>query len=412
MIKGFNFFCWLGFSLIVCLWSCSDDEIAEAPSGPPVISLGANSSDLISVKPSQEFVSLIGLRPGKSLLRGLTFLEKNQLIQANRIKINGKQAFGNPVLLSEDQSTGGNLRIDLKAQNEVGLTTYTIILHDLEGASDTVSREIQVGSNPPKLKYNGPSLNIAIINKDYKYKVSATKGTGKMKSLRVFENGNLIEINRLLFDGKNVASNPFDIDVLNQNLFDKDLTIKSPSKNGDYLYKFLVEDEFGAIGADSAYTLVGIPLTEFVSKTLFNAAKGGNFGGMSFIFGNSVGINNLDADIVDLGVDSTNTDKNTNWLRQIKGVNGVELKQVIVGKNGVPLSFAYTFMYTKEQLEDLWSKSTSFTQKDKGGALISDRVQVGQIFIAKKGSSYVLIEVAGVINSDTDEDYLRLNFKL
>jgi hypothetical protein len=233
-----------------------------------------------------------------------------------------------------------------------------------------------------------------------------------MTSIEVLQNKIPIEPNRIIFGIIRPDTNPFLIDVSDANVFDKDILIQSPAIANNYTYTFVLRDELAAFGVDSAKVLAGVPLNELVSKNLYNAARGGNFGSLQLANGNSVAINDVNADLIDIGIDSMTTNASLNWKRQFRAGANVEIRRVIIGMNGVTQTFSYTNILTKEQVVDLFSRGVVLTQKDKDNRLITDPVQIGQIFVVKKLNEYYLIEVAAVVQTAQDnEDYYRLNYK-
>lgn len=400
------------FCFALLLLSCSKDAIAPVLEGPPTISLSSSSAVAREVKPLEVFGSILTITRGKNKIKGITILENNQLIDAARFTIGSKAALGNPTIFNSPLDEGGSIRIDITAPTSIGNNTYKFILTDYLGDTASTMRVVSINAKGPTIKYNGPIINIATISAPFKYKLSGKKEQGKLTTLQVLEDDKPIAANRLNFGGKAAISNPIVLELTESALFDKDLQITSPSASGTYTYKFILTDEFGASSADSTRSLVGIPLKELVSKNLYNASRGGSNGGIDLNTGVSTTTISVNADIADSGIDTTILDKTLNWVRQIYGVNGTEIRQIINGKNGVPLVYSYTQTYIQEELVSLFLKGEPFTSRNKQGTLISERVQVGQNFIAKRGNLYYLIEVAGIINTaDDNEDYYRLNIK-
>ena len=404
------------FVFLICTWvlwsGCNKEEVVAPPEGKPIISLSANTTGARTIKPGESFVSLISIKRGGNKLRGLNIFENDSLVDVSRIKINNTTILGNPYFFPPQNNENVNLRIEilsLRANNDF---VYRFVVTDFGGESAQAERTITVKSDPPKLKFNGPDLTIATIDQSARFKVNGVRGSGLLKSLEILQNNVKIDASRIMFGTFSPATNPFILPSTDENVFDKDLLIRSPSLAANYTYTFILRDDLDAIATDSAKVLAGIPATELVSKNLYNAARTNGLGGIQLKDGTSVSTASNIADLIDTGIDTTVTNASLNWKRQFRAGQNVEVRRIIIGNNGVPQNFSYINIFTKEQILDLFSKGVNFTLKDKEGRLISDPVQIGQIFVVKKGNEYYLIEVAAVVQTPNDnEDYYRLNYK-
>jgi hypothetical protein len=403
----FFFCCLVLFSL-----GCTKEEVVAPPEGKPVLNLSANTSAEKTIKPGEAFITLVTVKRGSKKLRGISIFENNTLAEPERVKINNKLILGNPHFFMEDNNENISLRIEINSLRANNNFVYKFVVSDFGGETAEASRTISVKSDPPKLRFNGPNLTIATINQVARFKLNGVKGSGLLKSLEVLQNNVKVDPARLSFGSLSPASNPFLLDGTDASVFDKDLIVQSPSQAANYTYTFILRDDLDAAGIDSAKVLAGIPAVELVSKNLYNAARGSNFGGIILKDGTSVGEKNVLADILDTGIDTTVTNNSLNWKRQIRAGQNTEIRRIIVGTNGIPQNFSYINIFTKEQIADLFSKGVIFTQKDKEDRLISDPIQIGQIYVVKKDAEFYLIEIAGVIQTATDnEDYYRLNYK-
>ena len=114
------------------------------------------------------------------------------------------------------------------------------------------------------------------------------------------------------------------------------------------------------------------------------------------------------AELRDEGIDLGATEAN-NWLQQISGVNNTEVKYIKKGTNGISETFTFDAIKYKEEISGLWTSGTSFTKTSKDGLRsVSDKVVKGDIFIAKKGTNYYLINVADVkiVTTDNSDNYV------
>lgn len=397
---------------LLIITGCSKDEIVAPPEGKPLISLSANTSGAKTIKPGEAFITLVSIKRGSKKLRGISIFENNTLIEPERVKIDNKLILGNPHFFMDENNENISLRIEINSLRANNDFNFRFVVSDFGGETAEASRTITVKSDPPKLKFNGPNITIATINQTARFKLNGIKGSGLLKSLEVLQNNVRIDPARLSFGSLTPTANPFLLDGTDASVFDKDLIVRSPGQAANYTYTFVLRDDLDAFGTDSARVLAGIPVTELVSKNLYNAARGGNFGGILLKDGSSLGAQSILADIIDTGIDTTVANSSLNWKRQFRAGQNVEIRRVIVGTNGIPQNFSYINIFTREQIADLFSRGTAFTLKDKDEILISDPVQIGQIFVVKKEMDFFLIEIAGVIQTATDnEDYYRFNYK-
>lgn len=392
----------------IFLVRCSKDEVVKVFEGKPIIQL-VNSS-IKTIKPAIPFVIQVGGRRGENMLKGLTFFENDLIIENSRIKINAKPLEGNPYLLETGQKENFSMRLDVEAPNVRGSYTYKIIITDTKGDTAQVTRTLDIASDPPRLTYVGQSIIVSPINSSKSYKINTVKGTGKLKSLKALQNNVIIAPGRIKFGTLSPTTNPFNLDALDLNGFDKDITITSPLIPGEYKYTFIVEDEFGATSTASVNIIAGTPLVELVSKNLYNFNRNATSGGLTLETGVETSRVGINISFIDEGIDSTQM--SLPWRRQIRPVNGTEMKYIRNGQNGVPLTFSYRFVETQESVKILYNQGIAFTRKNAQNQLVSDPLQIGNILVAKQNNKYYLIETDNVFNTDlSNDDFYKLNIK-
>jgi hypothetical protein len=387
---------------------CNKDEVAQVFTGKPRIQL-VNSS-IKTIKPSVPFVIQVGGTRGENILKGLTFYENDLVIDISRIKINAKLLEGNPYLFETSQKENFSFRLDIDAPSIRGIYNYRIVVTDSKGDTAQVLRSLDIDSDPPRLTYVGQSPIVSPINSSKAYKINTVKGTGQLKSLRVLQNDILIAPNRIKFGNLNPTTNPFNLEVIDLNGFDKDITITSPIAAGEYTYTFIVEDEFGATSAAKVNIIAGTPLVELVSKNLYNFNRNATSGGLTLETGVESSRVGTNISFVDEGIDSTKM--SLPWKRQIRPVNGTEMKYIRIGQNGVVQTFSYRFVETQESVKILFDQGVAFTLKNAQNQLVSDPLQIGNILVAKQNNKYYLIETDNVFNTDlSNDDFYKLNIK-
>lgn len=410
MFKVFRFF----FILVVVTTVVACQKDNGGGSTEFKLSFSSNTGLEKTIKPLEVFRTIIAASSGDENLKGLLITENEQAVDYNRIKINGKTIEGNPIILYAPDNQQLRYTIEITGPSITGSYAYVFNLFDYGGNELSINRDITVEASSPTLKYNGPNLNIVKKGADQRYKLNAVKSDGKLASLEVRLNGTLIDLADIKsFAGKTVSSNPFLLDVPEQDHFDQDIILTAPANAGEITYEFVLTDEFGEQARDSAKALIGEPLSEKVSLDMYSSARNGNSGAMSLITGATNASTFNEAHLIDLGVDSTMMVSPLPWKRQITGSEGVELRYLRNGEKGLPQSFSYLFVETKEQVAILFEQNgIAFTKQNSQGKLISDSMQPGMILVAKANGQYFLIETVLVQdNLANNDDFYRFNLK-
>ena len=151
-------------------------------------------------------------------------------------------------------------------------------------------------------------------------KVKAVKGTGELRSLAIYENGTLLDIENRLKEN----SNPISLSADEyKNGFEKEIQFLSQEEGvSDYL--FVLTDEYQL--SDS----VGFTLTLNPQETPLNFSKdsiyvynadGKHYGSLDLQKGEAVSSKSEDGDVQDVGIDLNNG----NWYKKIKPKNGAEM---------------------------------------------------------------------------------------
>lgn len=378
------------------------------------LSFSANSGAEKTVKPLEVFRTVISAGAGDENLKGFEVTENGVKVDFLRIKINGKFIEGNPLIIYPPDDVSLRFTVEITAPSQTGLYDYEFRVFDFAEGVLTINRNITVQAASPTIRYNGPELNIVRKSAEHRYKLNGLKADGKLVSLGVLLAGQPVDVSFLKsFDGKAIPANPFPLDATQADNFDDDLIMLSPSQAGEISYTFVLMDEYGEVGRDSARVLVGEPLVEKVTIDLFNAARDSASGAMNLVTGAVNAASYGEPHILDLGVDTTMMGSFMQWRRQIRASSGLELRYLRNGENKLPQSFSYQFVETKEQVAILFEQNgIVFSKNDVSGNLISDPMQPGMILVAKSGNQYFLIETVLVVDDvSSNRDYYRFNLK-
>lgn len=236
-------------------------------------------------------------------------------------------------------------------------------------------------------------------NVDLTFTISGTQGTALLNSFSVLEDGAAVSTGRLLIDNNVPNANPF---LLLEEGDDEQFTfvvvVTTNSASGTYDLAFTVTD---AEQNSSTYTLeYTVVQPNVVERTgvLFNQGGPAGTGGLNLETGAGTGSTDGSAHIRDLGID-TNLPVNNNWIQKIAPItaNGVTLRQAASEVSFETINFT-------NQLEGIYNGGTEIGAN--GGA---NKVQVGDIFVARQGDKYyafVIREVNVTSGNDNNDNYV------
>lgn len=402
------------FILVMALLisACNKDEGNQTAEFK--LSFSSNTGAEKTIKPLEVFRTIVAASAGASSLKGFLISENGLPVDVSRIKINGKNIEGNPVILYAPEDQSLRFTIEITGPSQTGVYNFSFKAFDYDNNTIDIERSITVEADAPSLKYNGPALNIVRKGVQHRYKLNGLKADGKLLTLGVEIGGQAVDLSIIKsFAGRPVTSNPIVLEITEQDNFDDDIIIVAPAIAGELTYSFILKDEYGEIGRDSASVLVGEPAEEKVSIDLYNVVRDSGTVAMSLVTGIVSSAAFSDPFIIDTGVDSTLVGMPGNWKRQIRPSNNLEVRYLRNGEKNLPQSFSYQFVETKEQIGILFENNgIPFTLKDNQGRLISDPLQPGMILVAKSGSQYFLLETVLVIeNLGNNNDYYRFNLK-
>ncbi len=248
--------------------------------------------------------------------------------------------------------------------------------------------------------------------------VEMLAGTQNLSSLTIYEDGVKLDPARITIAGVDLANNPQLI--INKTGQTFDITIATdPAVEGErfYSYAFEVEDEgkltdvvsLGITILEPIVIVETTPLDQVLTGALLNQAGPAGTGGLDLDTGDSVGSNDERAELQDEGIDFDKT-ADTNWRQQISGVNNAIVRFVNLGLVAENLTFDK--VDNKEQVLAAYNAGASLVgtddlanpSDDTAGELVSEQVQVGDVFsVFGNSGRYYLLQCTAV-NATTDNN--------
>lgn len=243
------------------------------------------------------------------------------------------------------------------------------------------------------------------VDQAFTVELSGAKTDNNLKTISIQENGVNIPISSERLSD-NINSNPILLLGLNVDTITLRFAIRAHSDVSTKTYSFILEDTKGNKTTKSfAVTTVALTNADVLKGVLLN--QGGPVGTGGLDLDNGVKTGSMDplAELRDEGID-LGAPVSSNWFQQISGVNSTEVKYIKKGANGISENFSFDAIKYKEEIAGLWGNGTPFTAKI-GTRDVSNKVAKGDIFIAKKGSNYYLLNVVDVkvTNNDNADSY-------
>lgn len=400
-------------AFIFVLSSCNpdDDPIINPPLGPEIrfsSEAGFLSSDA-QLLPGETFkVKLIGTQ-GDNALKTLTIAEDGTTLSSGSdpedrvttiIDTNtGDNVTNNPLLILGTSTGGTTWEVTIVGHKELVENTYTFTLADSEGNTDAVSLNINVfGELSIELvEETGFVSDNATIQGagTFDVKVNASRGADQIASIAVYAEGALVDAANLAFGGVAFDANPLTLSGVNTDGFEETVTITSQDK-GTQTYTIEIKDDGGNTQTAEFDLTVMI---EYVA-VIVNNADGPNLGGLDLDTGETVPRASADAELRDKGINIA-LPISQNWVQEIEAVNGAE---IVTPDLGQVENFSYENATTREIIISAY---------DTGIALAAgDKVDVGDMFVVKRGDDYFLLSAKQVIVKTMDNtDYYEFDVK-
>jgi len=240
------------------------------------------------------------------------------------------------------------------------------------------------------------------VSQDFVVQLKGAKTDNPLRIITVQEAGVNIPLDRLSLNANPTLLTGTDVESFNTYF----IGIRAHSDVSTKTYSFILEDTKGNKTTKSfAVTTVALTAIDPILKgVLLNQGGPVGTGGLDLDTGIGTGSMDASAELRDEGIN--NADPSVNWLQQISGVNGTEVRYIKKGANGIAENFSFDAINFKEEISGLWSNGTAFTATI-GTRSVSNKVVKGDIFIAKKGSNYYLLNVVDITetNNDNTDNY-------
>ena len=408
----------LGFLCILlalAFAACEGDPMTsgDRPAGITFIEGDGLASDCDTVISLRTFCVDIEVIQGDTLIKAIAVREDGVLVDVPRMTYDGTPAPANPWLLPERGEDGFLTKICIQAHDDESTRIYTIEIIDDADRVSTDSIKIATVFPPTVMAGVGDTTNVNGPCEKHTLNISISDVNIPLLSIGVEERGRFINVSRLeSSDIGDFMSNPKELFGDDKEGFTTDLFIKAHETPGAInQYTLVLEDE---LGFDYEYDFsiqTGTSVDDF-NGILRNAAESDQVGTLDLDTGQSENMESEISEIRDEGIDENLVDS-LNWRQQIAGVNKTEVRQLIENVNGLPATFSFDNIVVKEEIPDLWGQGELFTETNDNGDLISDRIDVGDTFIANRGdTSYWVFRVARLDTSRRDnEDSYTLNIK-
>lgn len=237
------------------------------------------------------------------------------------------------------------------------------------------------------------------VNEDFVVQLKGAKTDNPLRIITVQEAGVNIPLDRLSLNANPTLLTGTDVESFNTYF----IGIRAHSDVSTKTYSFILEDTKGNKTTKSfAVTTVALTDATTLSGVLFN--QGGTTGRGGLDLDNGVGTGSMDAaaELRDEGI-NLGLPVASNWLQQVSGVNSTEVKYIKKGANGISELFTFDAIKYKEEIAGLWGNGTAFTAIIDSRS-VSNKVAIGDIFIAKKGDNYYLINVKNIVNTNSDNN--------
>jgi len=313
----------------------------------------------------------------------------------------------NPQLLFGTDKDAFNWTFEFVAPETEGDFVYDFEVTDDAGLTSTATINITVfqtiPDTPPTLILNGPATIDSPAGSLVQINVEAVAGNNPIASVSVWEDGALIEdLTRIRFAGVDFEANPLPLVSPQAEGFTEGIIISTIAGNHDYVIRVTdTEENNSDVTFSILETSTGTPLSNQFDFVLFSNASGPNLGGLDLDNGVAVPSASADAEIRDLGID-TNQPTASNWIQQVEGVNGTDLR--IVNVNNLPDGFTFDGVTSKEQVTEAFNTGAPSSP--------TPTLQVGDLLVASSFSAIYIMRVDEVNVTDGDnEDFYRFSIK-
>jgi len=227
-----------------------------------------------------------------------------------------------------------------------------------------------------------------VTETEFFVKITATQGDDLLNRLAVSENStDITELTRLTFDGDVAGSNPTPLPTEAQTGFTWTVGIVSSKDAGTNTYTLSVTDATGNVAQVSFDIVTEVGLETSTGYLLLNQAGPAGTGGLDLDTGDGTGSADPEAEIKDEGIDLGAPSNDLNWKQQISAANSAAIRIPDAG-------LSYDDLNNSTQLEAAYEAGLDVT--------ITDKVEIGDVFLVKNGEKYYVIKTVNVTVTPND----------
>jgi len=408
----------LSIVLISFFSSCETDGTTGGGTGgggvviPDEISLTLSNdagfvSSAATVDAGQTFAVRLVAEKGEDDLQAITITENGANLDISRFEASNTTVGANPFTIDASEVASFTKDITIVSPVDAGEYLYTFILRDVAGNTDSESVTITVNTTPPSISFMGSGMIMADLGTLVNVPIMATAGSSPLSQIAVYSNGDLVPSDELFYDDLSVPfpTNPALIPDSDKQMLDRSIFIRA-NQVGESVYTVEVTDEAGEVVSTDVTVTTGTQVT-MIEGALLNSAGPMGTGGLDLDTGASVASNSASAHLKDEGID-TDLAMDVNWLQQISGANGSEIRALIKGENGLGENYSFEGVGVSEQIEALWSNGSALTLTNDGGDLVTSQLAGGENFVVLNNGNYYLISIREVriTFADNNDQYV------
>ncbi len=253
------------------------------------------------------------------------------------------------------------------------------------------------------------------------FSLIASVGTDALSTVKIsgIEIADLVNLTSTGTTG--IGSNTVLIDASETSGFTWDMTYTFDNAIGDQTITFELADDGGLVD-DVSFTISVVPdpgtpidAANILTGVLFNQAGPAGRGTLDLDEGKSAGVSSDgettpdQAEIRDMGVDCTIPAPGLNWRKQIGAFNGTVLRQVDMS---AVENFTFDNVDIVEDIQNAFDTGFTFSAGESDNCAgttapvehVSGVLAVGDMFVVQKGTTYYLIRVDAVTETDTDNN--------
>ncbi len=379
-------------------------------------------SEATTIEAGSSFAVKVQAAKGTADLQAFEILEDGVRIATDRISfINEVAPTSSAPLVGLTETSSLEWVIEMVAHSDLSERNYEFRIIDTAGNSakqgvfintDTTPTEVI----PPTITILGSGTFSVDPSTKVGVDLNVVGGSSKITFLTIFDgNNDPVAVDRLWIGDSDtpISSNPLEIPAADADGFETKIFIRSNNTFGSEVYKVIIstEDEeiyFEEITIDTG--IAGVSVTE-LSGVLFNSGGPAGSGGLDLDDGIDTGSSDVISELKDEGIDQSQSTAN-NWIQRMSGINGTEIRQMIVGENGLQEGFSFDVIATDNQLAELWGNGVTLSAVNSSGNLTTGIVQVGDVYLAFRDGKYYAFTVTNInVTADDNKDSYTLDIK-